>query len=387
MKSIEIKSIGFALSPNNIPSFLLDWELTKRCNLNCSYCGIGMDGGHDNTLPHPPLDECLQSIDFMYDYVSLYMQHKKPSQRKVVLNIYGGEALFHPDIIEILEQCRKKYKKYSNQWQLTITTTTNAIVNKNIWNNIIPLIDEFNVSYHAENLDKHEQLFFDNLLELKKQNKRVKCIIMMHPDVWQKSLHAQKFCKEQTINYVAKLLDEGHDNDVRYSSDQFKYMKEYWMSQTTPTTVVETDLLLNKIDATKEIAGLCEGRACCGGRKLALNNSLKSSVTFVPKQGFKDWYCSVNWFFLFVRQADGSVYTNKDCKTSLNSKVEPIGNLLDYNKILSDLKKLLATKSMPVIKCVKQICMCGYCAPKAENLNEFKDLISRNVITDVINYE
>jgi hypothetical protein len=159
------------------------------------------------------------------------------------------------------------------------------------------------------------------------------------------------------------------------------------MNSTTPTTVVETDLLLNKIDDTKEIAGLCEGRACCGDRKLAINNSLKSSVTFVPKQGFKDWYCSVNWFFLFVRQADGSVYTNKDCKTSLNSKVEPIGNLLDYSKILTDLKYLLETKSMPVIKCVKQICMCGYCAPKAENLNDFQQLLSRNVITDVINYE
>jgi hypothetical protein len=31
--------------------------------------------------------------------------------------------------------------------------------------------------------------------------------------------------------------------------------------------------------------------------------------------------------------------------------------------------------------------MCGYCAPKAENLDDFKDLINRNVITDVIKYE
>ena len=45
----NVKSIGFALDPNNVPSFLLDWEVTKLCNLDCSYCGIGIDGGHDNS--------------------------------------------------------------------------------------------------------------------------------------------------------------------------------------------------------------------------------------------------------------------------------------------------------------------------------------------------
>ena len=33
----EIKSIGFALDPSSNPSFLLDWEVTKKCNLDCSY--------------------------------------------------------------------------------------------------------------------------------------------------------------------------------------------------------------------------------------------------------------------------------------------------------------------------------------------------------------
>lgn len=40
----DIKSIGFALDPTNVPSFLLDWELTKLCNLDCSYCSTGIDG-------------------------------------------------------------------------------------------------------------------------------------------------------------------------------------------------------------------------------------------------------------------------------------------------------------------------------------------------------
>jgi hypothetical protein len=106
----------------------------------------------------------------------------------------------------------------------------------------------------------------------------------------------------------------------------------------------------------------------------------------VPRQGFRDWYCSVNWFFLFVQQVTGNVYTNKDCRTSLNSKVEPLGTLKNSQKILLELKTHLDNKILPVIKCVKSLCFCGYCAPKAENLEDFKDLIKRNVITDVIKF-
>ena len=136
-KIIPIKSIGLALSPDNTPTFLLDWEITKRCNLDCSYCSTDLIwGGHVNSSAQSTLEDCLKSIDFMYEYIDLYMEHKKHTQRKVILNIYGGESLFHPNIIEILIACREKYKNYSSRWELTITTTTNAIITERIWNNI-----------------------------------------------------------------------------------------------------------------------------------------------------------------------------------------------------------------------------------------------------------
>lgn len=84
----NINSIGFALDPTNVPSFLLDWEVTKLCNLDCSYCGTSMEtGGHNNNTEHPPLKDCLRTIDFMYKYVDQYMKYKRPSQRKVILNV------------------------------------------------------------------------------------------------------------------------------------------------------------------------------------------------------------------------------------------------------------------------------------------------------------
>lgn len=376
---MEIKSIGFALDPTGTPSFLLDWELTKRCNLDCSYCAIGLDGGRDNSFEHPSLEDCTRTIDFMYEYVNLYMKNKKPTQRKVILNVYGGESLFHPDIVEILTACREKYKQYADQWHLTITTTTNAVINKSIWAKIIPLIDEYTLSYHAENLPKQEKLFFDNLLSLTANNKRVKCAVMMHnkSELWSKSVNAIEFCRANNIRYVATPFD---NTDLEYTNDQYNFIKQQWELNPKQQS-------LESVGAQTKVVSICEGRACCGGRKLSLNNDLKSSVTFVPRQGFKGWYCSVNWFFLFIQQVSGNVYTNKDCRMNFDGTVSPLGNLSQTENMLRDLKKQFETKSMPVIQCAKSICRCGYCAPKAEHINDFKDLITRNVVTDVIKYE
>jgi len=370
----DINSIGFALDPKNVPSFLLDWELTKLCNLDCSYCPVdtvGYDGGHDNNTSHPPLAECLQSIDFMYEYVDLYMQYKKSSQRKVVLNVYGGESLFHPDIVEILEQVRERYKPYQDRWYLTVTCTTNGIVGQNHWRRIVPLIDEFTMSYHPENLPKQKQQFKDNVLYLKDNHLRFKTVVMMHndPEYFKDSVSMVEFCKENDLRHVAKPLDNWQP-EWQYTGEQYNKLKTFWM---TPVTDTPKD----------RVQAIEEGRACCGGRRLSLNGDLKSNVNFVTRQGFEGWSCSVNWFFLFVQQLTGAVYTNKDCKVSTSGQVEPLGNIQEYSKIIDTLQQQLESRTLPVIKCVKETCRCGFCAPKAEDPVVFRELIFRNVIEDV----
>jgi pyruvate-formate lyase-activating enzyme len=380
----NINSIGFALDPTNVPSFLLDWELTKLCNLDCTYCGSGIDKGHDNSTLHPPKQECLNTIDFMYQYVNQYMEYKKPSQRKVILNVYGGESLFHPDIVEILQACRDRYTKYQDLWHLTITCTTNGIIGPTRWQAVVPLIDEFSVSYHSESLPKQKQQYLDNILYLKQRNKKFKSIIMMHnqEDLFKDSESVIDFCRKNDIKYVAKPLD-GERDKWNYTQDQFSTLKTFWISQASISKQTDYRKSLDNITVGPTINSIQTGRPCCGGRKLSINNDLKSSVSFVPKQGFQNWYCSVNWFFLFVRQLDGAVYTNKDCKTSTTGRVEPLGYLGNSQQILDVLTTQLTTGTMPIIQCVKDICACGFCAPKAESKLDFEKLIKRNVPVDV----
>jgi hypothetical protein len=320
----------------------------------------------------------------MYEYVNEYMKYKKVTQRKVILNVYGGESLFHPDIIQILEACRTKYAQYQAQWHLTITCTTNAIVGKNQWARVVPLVDEFTASYHAENLPKQKQQYLDNILYLRDHNKRFKCIIMMHndPALFAESERVIEFCKEQNIRYVVKAMDN-HEDRWSYTQEQFGKLKTFWMSRVPESQKLEYKEKIDLIPSTGNVLSVAEGRACCGGRKLSLNGELKSTISFVPHQGFKGWSCSVNWFFLFVQQLTGNVYTNKDCRMSTTGKVEPLGNVKNSKEILDTLQTQLESNSMPIIKCAKSICLCGICAPKAKIESEFRQLIKRNVSGDV----
>jgi hypothetical protein len=386
---MTVESISFALDPTNTPSFLLDWEVTKLCNLDCSYCPTGVEwGSHDNSTPHPLLADCLKSIDFMYEYVDEYMKYKRPSQRKVVLNVYGGESLFHPDIVEILEQVRRRYEPFKDRWYLTVTCTTNAIVGKNLWARVVPLIDEFTVSYHAENLPKQKQQYLDNVLYLKEHNRRFKCIIMMHnqPELFADSEKIIEFCQEHELRYVVKAMDNNEDR-WSYTQEQFGKLKTFWMSKIPETQKLEYKEKIDLIPQTGKVLSIAQGRACCAGRQLSLNGDLKSRISFVPHQGFKGWSCSVNWFFLFVQQLTGNVYTNKDCRMSTTNRVEPLGNIQNSAEIIGTLKAQVESNTMPIIQCAKQICLCGICAPKAETKQDFMQLITRNVSVDVFQKE
>ena len=135
---MKFSSLEAAIDPNNRLTFLLDWELTMKCNLDCSYCETGIYGGHDNSQQHPSVDECIRSIDFMFAYVDRYMQRRAKAFRHVILNVYGGESLHHPHIVDILQEVRDRYRQYADRWTLKITCTTNIIVSRKKLSEIIP---------------------------------------------------------------------------------------------------------------------------------------------------------------------------------------------------------------------------------------------------------
>jgi len=362
-----------AIDPNNRITFLLDWELTMKCNLDCSYCGTGIYFGHDNTTRHPSLDKCLDALDFMFLYVDLYMRTKPPGLRYVVLNVYGGESLHHPDIVEILRQVRHRHQHYADRWRLTVTTTTNAIVSNKKLRQIIPLIDEFSVSYHTENTAKQKQQFKDNLLTIAGSGVQQKCVVLMHqqPELFQDAVDMIDWLTHNNIRVLPRQLDanEGLDGLRIYKQNQVKWFSKLYKNKTFGESM---ELLDGNTDSNLTDVG----RACCGGRQICADQNYKQRHFYVGNK-FPDWYCSVNHFFLYVKQVNGEVFVNKDCKMNFDGKVGPIGNLSDTQQILSTLRDQLDTDSMPVIQCKKYNCFCGLCAPKAKDLSTYHSIMEK----------
>lgn len=367
-----------AIDPNNRLTFLLDWELTMKCNLDCSYCETGIYGGHDNSQRHPPIDECFKTIDFMFAYVDQYMQRRKKSFRHVVLNVYGGESLHHPNIVEILQAVREKYQQYADRWTLKTTCTTNTIVTRKKLSQIIPYVDEFTVSYHSEVSDKQKELFKHNLLAIKDSGRDLKCVMMMHPDreLFDDFQQMIIWLKDNNIRHLPKQLD--HDpkkTEFNYTNNQVTWFKKFYKDKSRSQNNHEFVPVKDSND-NNDLAST--GRACCGGRQLCLDQNYSQREFFV-KNHFPDWYCSVDHFFLYIKQVNGEVYVNKDCKMNYQGQVGPIGNLTNTAEILSTLEQNLLTNK-PTIQCKKSRCYCGLCAPKAQTLDEYNEILTKYLL-------
>lgn len=344
---------------------MLDWELTMKCNLDCSYCVKGTYGGHDNSTRHPDFEQCSKTIDFMYQYVDAVMSKKIAGLKYVILNINGGESLHHPDIVEILQQVRQKYLMYQDRWHLTVTTTTNAIVSHKKLQAIIPLIDEFTVSYHSEHTEKQRQQFRDNLLSIRDAGKRLKCVVLMHYDekLFADAEQQISWLKQNSIKHLPRQLDNADRTNRVYKTHQIKWFNKLYQSNTNVEFV--------SIDESKDTVLSSVGRGCCGGRSFCSDQKYSQKHFFVQNNRFENWYCSVDEFFLYVKQLTGEVFVNRDCKMNYNGGVGPIGWLYDTDSILKNIGL------NPTIQCKKEQCWCGLCAPKAQTIEDFNSIMRK----------
>jgi sulfatase maturation enzyme AslB (radical SAM superfamily) len=374
------------IDPNRKPIFYVTWETTLKCNLDCSYCG---KEGHDNSLPHPNLKDCKTTIDFLMPYLDLYMSKRKQDQRHVSMNIFGGESLIHPDIVEILDYCDEKYSPYKGNWSLGLSTVTNAVVKEKIWNKIVDRFDYWTISYHTESTKEQQDLVRKNILDLKQKNKKFHVSVLMHTKYWDNAISMIDWCKENDIPCLPRQLDHSWTQfQFYYTKDQALWLKDYYDQGATKSCcsagcAVEKPSLTQKIQFFKKsVINLVNmsstGRQCCGGTPLHVDQDYANTQTHVDNT-FKDWSCGINYFFIFVKQATKEIFVNKDCQMNFQGEVGPIGSLDNYKQLLEDLEKNLKNNTLPTIICAKKQCWCGICAPKASTKEKFDEIIEKYI--------
>lgn len=378
---IPIRSIDLPFTQARRPSFQIDWELTFFCNYDCSYCK-----SHDNTTRHPDKQECKQSIDFAFAYADQLLQYKKPYERSVTLNLAGGETLIHPDITEILSYAHEVYEtKYKTRWTFSIHVVTNGSVGKNVLEKCLPLIDHWAVSYHCEANAKQKLLCRDTISLLKQHNKDLRVAVMMHSDThyFDECVEMINWLTDNQIRYTPKAIgdvavDESWTIDKTihsYSQSQTNFLVNQWNADIK--NMIKTD--------DNRYIFASAGRGCCSGQGLCVDSDRKNLQNFVADRNFQDWYCSVNWYFMYIDQKNKQFYHNRSCQVNTQNKISPLGSIEQAQQLLDELAQQLAEKQMPVIRCPKTLCGCGICAPKAKNKEEFLKVIKIHLDTEVLN--
>lgn len=352
---MQLHTIEPAYLPNQRMCLQLDWLLTLKCNYDCSYCGLE---GHDNRTKHPSSERCLQMLKYLYMYSDVVNKYKKVKSRQVVLNIYGGEAIYHPDIENILKRSTELYQPYKNRWQLKKRLTTNATSNTKSWKNICSHIDGCTISYHSEGPEKLKRNVKENILYCKREQMDYDVQILLNSDkkYWQDIMDFYQWCKNNSVKYHLKILDGPLSV---YNKDQLTFIKKYF----------NTDI--REGQRSRE-----SGRACCGGKKLCFNKDLRNGSKFAPQPNsdYRGWHCSVNIFFLMANGVTGQFFSNKDCKVRDDGSQGPLANLDTMSNFIKEFDGKL-NNGYSGVRCVQSSCACGICAPKSKELSNLKVIL------------
>lgn len=373
--------------------FQVTWDTGRRCNYDCSYCPAHR---HDNFSAHATLESLKNNVDFLYEYIDLYMSYRK--FKEVNIGFTGGEPTVNPNFIPFAKYLKKEYQeKYANKWNCGFALTTNGAMSEKMAQAVMENFGHATVSYHAESDDKLKQQVRDRILQFYNQGPRynftLSVNVMFHAAYFDECKELCDFLHENGVKYVPRIIGEEPDSKSdfahRYTDEQLDYMKNYWKYKNAELN--NENEAADRLRATGEPEneekrlGLTIGRPCCGSREMCLSMGKDSrKSTFVDLREFKGWHCSVNWFFLHLEQQTDSVFHHQTCQARFDGTRGRIGKISEGKQIIDNLRHMLEKKQMPTIICPKHTCGCGLCAPKSKFSERYFEVLNNHVDIGVI---
>lgn len=276
----------------------IEWNLSKRCNYDCSYCPSEI---HDNTSPHTDLAILQEAID------------KLASLNKPIrLSFTGGEPCVHPNFEDII-----KYAKYKGiKW---ISVTTNGTRPFEFYKALAEYVDQFVISIHFE----YNWMRVLNTMSRLADESKVALIgqIMAHHEYMDCVMSARGRLQQEGIPSTVRRIrwtQGDHDlfDDMRYHPDDLAWIKKQESTVGENTVLFDEKMLPVFMHANDVI-------------KLHYNK-------------FKDWTCYAGIESLMINW-DGEVY-RATCRVG-----DSLGNI--YN----------GTFTVPTdpITCDRNFCTCA----------------------------
>lgn len=350
--------------------FQITWDLGRRCNYDCSYCPTHR---HDNFSSHATLDELKSSVDFVFEYIDTYMQHR--TYKEANISFTGGEPTVNPNFIAFVKYLKEQYElKYKDKWICGFSLTSNGAMSSKMAQSIIDNLYYITVSYHAESSVKLKQQVKDRILQFHNAGFNMNCNVMFHAQHFDECKELCSWLKNLGVDFTPRIIGEEPDSAKTfahvYTEEQINWMKTYWGVK-VPNK--------NKVVSKEKQLGNSIGRPCCGGRKMCLSSGTNSRTDkFVDFREFKGWSCSVNWFFLHLEQQTDQIFHHQTCQAKFDGTRGAIGKISEGYKVVKELKHKLETQTMPTIICPKHTCGCGLCAPKSKYQEKYLETTKRH---------
>ena len=349
--------------------FMVTWDILRRCNLDCTYCEVSR---HDSTSPLPTLEDLTNTFRFIQEYVRIYNSNRKDPV-KSNMDFTGGEPTINNNFWPLLDIIAE-----TGEFRLSLTT--NGTWPASFTEKILKHFEHVTISWHAE--DKLNTRTVNNIVDLHEAGMSVQANIMLHCDYFKEATAICEMLKAKGVKVNPVPIGDGNitrkgwfidsDGSNRRTSHEYTEEQQDWFF----------NWMGEPRKATASSEGTNVGRACCGGRCTeGLVNNEWQEVKLV-NYWFKDWYCTVNWYFLHIDQKSGDVFHHQTCQATHTGR-GPIGNLKNSALILNQVLDMMAKPMKPIV-CPNQRCGCGMCVPKAKEFTDFKELWENTTILKLV---
>lgn len=367
---------------------VVTWDTGRRCNYDCSYCPAHR---HDNFSPHASLDELKKVGKFVLDYGKLINNYRNHKQLNI--SFTGGEPTVNPNFITFGEWLESYRDKYRDDYYLVLSLTTNGAFGKKMAESILRVYEALTISYHVEAHQKLKDQAVGNIYYFNENKFACKVNVMFHAQHFDECIDLCDRFDRDGIKYVPRMIgEEGASPHAHmYTDEQLSWMNDYWkrdkekISRNASTgELVKQSSPNEKVKSYKENTAEVLGRPCCGARTMSTcgTDGCWTKTKFLNYRRFKDWYCSVNWYFLHIEQQTNQIFHHQTCQAKFDGTRGAIGTCTECNDILDFLKEKIQTNTMPIIKCPLgpgKLCGCGLCTPKSTNLDNLKLMLPQHL--------
>ena len=240
--------------PHYADSVKIEWNLGKRCNLDCTYCPPEI---HDLVSKHTRLDILINAVDEIGKI------------KNARISFTGGEPTVHPAFEDLLDYARSKVK-----W---LSLTTNGTRTIDFYERIPVNYIVFSLHFEDPQWNKRLKTMVDfasttnSLIEPKDFH----IALMAHHDYMQELKEAASFLTGYGIPYTIRRIrwTEKHDwfDDLRYKGNDLQWILNN-TATAKPNTLIDNEELAHANDIIKEKRNKFKGWNCKAGLESLMIN-------------------------------------------------------------------------------------------------------------------